>query len=648
MLETDREAIRQVKDDIEHWCARAEVDVSVQPTAAQKMKHYEAVYNAITRVTSETSVYNGYEVCEILYLQYQEILVRYLYKYNHLTIMSSSEEELCRAVTEVWCFYQTLMRWCMHAFGYLSRYYIPNNAKPSLRQTAVLIFWEHLGDRHASVISKVTQQLLMKCYADVTRYNEQISIAMELMSSLTRAGVSGRGGGKTSHHYHAQFDFHRDFMLPLLALKRQRYETLLAEWAKLTHDDDADEDDHDDTSEFTYAEDGSHSPKTINMHIHINDTSNSNNDSNNNAAVTRTERNRFCCLCHPDRCRRLHRDTVHHTHRPDTHHDNPNNKDDDHESNHHQGIPSLLGGASPGPYHFLCCLLTALSDEQRVSHLYLDAADETTTMRAVEETMVTSATTRTRLLEHRDGVVHALRVPHRDAVRRYFALLSRHAQGMGYLVTAMQRVIAAQSAALRRPSYALHNLGEYACRLVQLQHRYAQLTATCLHSDPTMTQAMRTALTHVFAGTVAAAAADTGGEGRWWRRCRCVSVWRTMRTRCCCDELRRGQSGTTVSTVPARCGWGSRYARVHDTVRAIALLFIVILVLRCMVVVRMLLRIIVILMLLTLLYMQVIMLRQAMHVFLPPTPIIRIQRLLMLRCHTRLMSWLCSQRHSIT
>ncbi|EPY37966.1 cullin 1 [Angomonas deanei] len=145
------------------------------------MNHYYTVYSVAIRNTPRTE-YTGCDVGELLYMDYQEMLTRYLLR--HRDMAAASERELFEKVLTVWKHYKVLMKWNMRAFAYLSRYYIVNNFKPSLEQVAVSIFLEQFFRMHSASVNSVTLDLLDRDRAGECTNKELIKRAIELFTVM--------------------------------------------------------------------------------------------------------------------------------------------------------------------------------------------------------------------------------------------------------------------------------------------------------------------------------------------------------------------------------------------------------------------------------------------------------------------------------
>ncbi|ORC88879.1 cullin [Trypanosoma theileri] len=219
MLEEDREAIRRMKADFEAIAELTESEFKSNTGFARRMNHYSTVYTAATRTTNlkSTSDFAGYYVDELLYMDFQEMLTRYLLKYRDLR--APSEMQLFTKVLKVWEHYKVLMKWNMRTFAYLSRFYIVNCSKPSLQQVALSIFLEQILKKNTQTISRVTQELLSAERNGEGVNRDQIRSAIELLSSVSIE--------KREEIYTEQF------LSPFLELTKNHYDNLLSEWSKL-------------------------------------------------------------------------------------------------------------------------------------------------------------------------------------------------------------------------------------------------------------------------------------------------------------------------------------------------------------------------------------------------------------------------------
>ncbi|CCW62664.1 unnamed protein product [Phytomonas sp. EM1] len=182
MLEEDREAIRRLKADLVRLADLPDKEFKCHLDPASRMKYYYIVYTAATQNTSKGSEYSGSDLGEVLYMDYHEIFTSYLRQFCDLT--APSEIDLFRKILDVWGRYKVLMNWSMWAFSYLSRYYIVNHSKPTLRQVALGIFFERIFKLHADVLSRVTQDLLIKDTFEHSTNRTLITSAVDLFSSL--------------------------------------------------------------------------------------------------------------------------------------------------------------------------------------------------------------------------------------------------------------------------------------------------------------------------------------------------------------------------------------------------------------------------------------------------------------------------------
>ncbi|KAG8348185.1 Cullin family Cullin protein neddylation domain [Trypanosoma vivax] len=185
MLKEDREAIRKMKSDFEAIAELTESEFKSKIGFAKRMNHYSTVYNAATRTNSADHASDpiGYYADEVLYMDFQEMLSGYLMKYYELK--ASTEVELFSKVLKVWEHYKILMKWNINAFAYLSRYYIVNFSKPSLRQVALSIFIEQVLKKHAHVIIRVAQNLVLAERRGEIINREHVREAVEMLSSMT-------------------------------------------------------------------------------------------------------------------------------------------------------------------------------------------------------------------------------------------------------------------------------------------------------------------------------------------------------------------------------------------------------------------------------------------------------------------------------
>ncbi|KEG11323.1 cullin [Trypanosoma grayi] len=207
-----------MKADFEAIAELTETEFKSNTGFARRMNHYSTVYTAATRTTSSKSTSDliGYHVDELLYMDFQEMLTRYLLKYRDLK--ASSEMQLFTKVVKVWEHYKILMKWNMRAFAYLSRYYIINCSKPSLQQVALSIFLEQILKKNAQTVSRVTQELLCSERNGESVNRDQIRNAIELLSSVSIE--------KKQEIYSEQF------LKPYLAITKVHYDELILEWTK--------------------------------------------------------------------------------------------------------------------------------------------------------------------------------------------------------------------------------------------------------------------------------------------------------------------------------------------------------------------------------------------------------------------------------
>lgn len=215
MLEEDRQAIRRMKMDFEALADLAENDFKDHITFERRMNHYNTVYTAATRNTTKVSDYPGYDAGEILYMEYNEMLTMYLWRYRSLSV--SSEVELFHKILRIWDHYKLLMKWNMRTFGYLSRYYIVNHSKPSLHQIGLSIFLEQIFKRNAAAVSRVTQNLLLKERSGEAVDTGSIATAIDLFSSMRVEDT--------------QTIYLTEFLEPYLEKTKSDYEEYLLEWS---------------------------------------------------------------------------------------------------------------------------------------------------------------------------------------------------------------------------------------------------------------------------------------------------------------------------------------------------------------------------------------------------------------------------------
>jgi hypothetical protein len=220
MLEEDRQAIRKMKADFEALADLTDSDFKGYSTFERRMNHYNTVYTAATRNTSKVSEYPGYDAGELLYMEYNEMLTTYLWRYRDLS--ASSDQELFQRILDVWEHYKILMKWNMRTFGYLSRYYIVYHSKPSLQQVGLSIFLEQVFKKNADVVSAITQKLLLKertgRAASVS--SQQIATAIGLFSSMNIEDT--------------QSIYVTAFLEPFLEKTKKEYERFLQEWDTTT------------------------------------------------------------------------------------------------------------------------------------------------------------------------------------------------------------------------------------------------------------------------------------------------------------------------------------------------------------------------------------------------------------------------------
>ncbi|KPI83950.1 cullin-like protein-like protein [Leptomonas seymouri] len=220
MLEEDRQAIRRMKADFEALADLTDNDFKGYSTFERRMNHYNTVYTAATRNTSKVSEYPGYDAGELLYMEYNEMLTTYLWRYRDLN--AESDQELFQRTLDVWEHYKILMKWNMRTFGYLSRYYIVYHSKPSLQQVGLSIFLEQVFKKNADVVSSITQKLLLKERANrVASTNaKQIATAIGLFSSMNIEDT--------------QSIYVTAFLEPFLEKTKKEYERFLQEWDATT------------------------------------------------------------------------------------------------------------------------------------------------------------------------------------------------------------------------------------------------------------------------------------------------------------------------------------------------------------------------------------------------------------------------------
>ncbi|KAG5477887.1 hypothetical protein LSCM1_05189 [Leishmania martiniquensis] len=216
MLEEDRQALRKMKADFEALADLASSDFKGYNTFERRMNHYNTVYTAATRNTSKAAEYPGYDAGELLYMEYNEMLTTYLWRYRDLS--ADSEQELFQKILDVWDQYKILMKWNMRTFGYLSRYYIVYHSKPSLQQVGLSIFLEQIFKKNAEVVSSITQKLLLKERAGrvVSTNAKQIATAIGLFSSMNIEDT--------------QSIYVTAFLEPYLEKTKKDYERFLQEW----------------------------------------------------------------------------------------------------------------------------------------------------------------------------------------------------------------------------------------------------------------------------------------------------------------------------------------------------------------------------------------------------------------------------------
>ncbi|CCW65907.1 unnamed protein product [Phytomonas sp. Hart1] len=187
MLEEDKEAIRQLKVDLVRLVDLPDKDFKCYLDPASRMKYYYIVYTAATHNTSKGPEYSASDLGEVLYMDYHEIFTSYLCRFRDLT--TPSEMDLFRKILNVWGRYKSLMNWSIWSFSYLSRYFIVNHSKPTLQQVALGIFFERIFKLHFDILSRITQDLLIKDTLGHSMNQSLITIAVDLFSSLRSCDI---------------------------------------------------------------------------------------------------------------------------------------------------------------------------------------------------------------------------------------------------------------------------------------------------------------------------------------------------------------------------------------------------------------------------------------------------------------------------
>nr|CCC92350.1 putative cullin [Trypanosoma congolense IL3000] len=218
MLEEDREAIRNMKADFEEIAQLVDGGFRSCTSLSRRMNHYTTVYNAATRSAplDYTTDPIGSNVEELLYMDFQEMLTRYLLKYSDL--QEPSESQLFTRVLNVWKHYEVLMKLNRSAFAYLSRFYIVNFSKPSLHQVALRIFHEQVLRKNAPALIRVTHELLTAERKGEVVNREHIREAIELLSSVT---------AEQRHEIYIE-----QFLKRYLELTRNYHIGLVEEWSR--------------------------------------------------------------------------------------------------------------------------------------------------------------------------------------------------------------------------------------------------------------------------------------------------------------------------------------------------------------------------------------------------------------------------------
>ncbi|CBH13659.1 cullin, putative [Trypanosoma brucei gambiense DAL972] len=218
MLEEDLEAIRRMKADFEAIGELTDNEFRSDTTISKRMNHYSTVYNAATRITGYDDPRDpmGSGAEELLYVDFQEMLTRYLLKHSNLS--APSEMELFARILKVWERYKVMMKWNVNAFAYLSRFYIVNFSKPPLRQVALRIFHEQVLKKYVPTVVRVTHELLTAERKGEGVNREDVREAIELLSSVT---VEQR-----------QEIYNEQFLKQYLELTKDYYVALVAEWGE--------------------------------------------------------------------------------------------------------------------------------------------------------------------------------------------------------------------------------------------------------------------------------------------------------------------------------------------------------------------------------------------------------------------------------
>jgi hypothetical protein len=214
MNREDKESIDRVKDEFDAIAQIVEGGLQALPNT-KRINYYTVVYNAATRRTLEDYTDNHYASHEALYVDYHEMLTRYMLTRFPPANPQWSEMELYERIVKLWKNYKIVQKWMLFTFGYLSRFYVGNCGKLPLDQVALTIFYNQMFHHHAGLVKKVIIDLLHRERRSEAVDRDLIRLGIEMFSMMTDG---------TRNVYHTQF------LEPLFATTVQFYEKEAAGW----------------------------------------------------------------------------------------------------------------------------------------------------------------------------------------------------------------------------------------------------------------------------------------------------------------------------------------------------------------------------------------------------------------------------------
>lgn len=214
MNREDKESIDKVKVEFDAIAQIVEGGLKVL-SFTKRMNYYTLVFNVATRSTLDTYAENHYAAHEALYVDFHEMLTRYMLTRFPPANPAWSEMELFERIIKLWNNYKIVNKWMLQTFGYLSRFYVGNCGKLPLDQVALTIFYNQLFHHHAGLAKKVVIDLLHRERRAESVDRDLIRLGIEMFSMMTDG---------TRNVYHSQF------LEPLFAITVQFYEKEAAGW----------------------------------------------------------------------------------------------------------------------------------------------------------------------------------------------------------------------------------------------------------------------------------------------------------------------------------------------------------------------------------------------------------------------------------